>query len=89
MATLVSKYGLLEQAKRIDPDGKLSVIVEYLNRKMGEILNEVPWMPSNDVWTNKTLRRGNLPTGTWRKMNTGVATEVSRTTEGLDVIGMF
>ena len=89
MATLVSKYGLLEQAKRIDPDGKLSTIVEYLNRKMGDILNEVPWMPSNDVWTNKTLRRGNLPTGTWRKMNTGVATEVSRTTEVLDVIGML
>lgn len=90
MATAsTSKYGLVEQAKRLDPDGSLATIVEVLNRDMGDILTEFPWMPSNDVWTHKTVRRGTLPAGTWRKMNTGVGTEVSRTTEVLDVIGML
>lgn len=89
MATLVSGYSLVEQAKRLDPDGKLSIIAEVLNLEMGGILEEWPWKPSNDIWTNKTLRRGSLPNGAWRKLNSGVATEVSRTTEVLDVIGML
>lgn len=89
MATLTSKYSLAEQAKRLDPDGKLSEIVESLNLEMGEILNEAPWLPSNDIWTNKTVRRGSLPTGSWRKLNSGVATEASRVTDVLDVIGML
>lgn len=89
MPTLTTGYSLVEQAKRIDPDGKLSTIVEALNVDGGEILAEAPWLPSNDIWTNKTLRRGTLPTGTWRKLGGGVATEVSRTTPILDVIGML
>lgn len=89
MATLVSAYSLVEQAKRLDPDGKISIIVEALNLEMGGILEEWPWKPSNDVWTNKTVRRASLPAGTWRKLNTGVATENSKVTELLDVIGML
>jgi hypothetical protein len=65
------------------------MIAEVLNRRMGGILEEAPWMPSNDTWGNKTTRRGTLPTGSWRKLNSGVATEVSRTTEVQDVIGML
>lgn len=89
MATLTSKYSLAEQAKRIDPDGKLANIVEVLNRETGMVLEEAPWMQSNDIWVNKTTRRGSLPSGTWRKLNSGVATEVSRVTEVLDTIGML
>ena len=89
MATLSSGYSLLEQAKRLDPDGKMAIIVESLNLEMGMILEEWPWRPSNDVWTNKTVRRASLPTGTWRKLNTGVAVENSKVTELLDVIGML
>ncbi len=89
MATLTSKYSLVEQAKRLDPDGKMATIIEALEEEMGMILQEAPWMPSNDTWTNKTVRRGTYPSGTWRKLNAGVATEVSRTTEILDSIGML
>jgi len=89
MSTLVSKYSLVEQAKRIDPDGKLATIAEVLDLEMGQILQESPWMPSNDIWTNKTVQRASLPTGSWRKLNSGVATEVSRVTELQDVIGML
>jgi len=86
MATLTSQYSLVEQAKRIDPDGDQAKIVEVLNRRMGGILQEAPWIPSNDVWTNKTTRRGTLPTGSRRKLNQRVSQSVSRTTEIMDVI---
>jgi len=86
MATLTSTYSLVEQAKRIDPSGQQAQIVEVLNRKMGEILTEAPWLPSNDVWTNKTTRRGTRPTGSRRKLNQRISQSVSRTTEVMDVI---
>jgi len=86
MATLTSTYSLIEQAKRIDPSGNQAQIAEVLNRKLGSILEEAPWLPSNDVWTNKTTRRGTLPTGTRRKLNDRVTATVSRTTEIMDVI---
>ena len=89
MATITTQYSLVEQAKRINPDGTQALVAETLNLEMGNILQEAPWMPSNDIWTNKTVRRGILPAGTWRKVNNGVATEVSQVTEINDVIGML
>jgi hypothetical protein len=89
MATLTAYYGLFEQAKRLNPDGSLATIVEVLNREMGMILNEAPWLPSNDTWINKTTRRGTLPVGSRRKLNAGVAKEVSRTTDIIDVLEMI
>lgn len=89
MATLTSSYSLVEQAKRIDPDGKLATIVEVLNRDTGMILQEFPWIASNDIWVNKTTRRATLPSASRRKLNKGVAKGVSRTTEVMDVIEML
>lgn len=89
MATLTSTYSLVEQAKRINPDGTQAQIAEVLNRRTGMILAEAPWLPSNDVWTNKTTRRGSLPTGSRRKLNQRISQSVSRTTEVMDVIEMI
>lgn len=89
MATLTSKYSLVEQAKRIDPSGGQAQIAEVLNRNMGMILGEAPWLPSNDVWTNKTTRRASLPSGSRRKLNQRVSQSVSRTTEIMDVMEMI
>lgn len=89
MSTLVSQYSLVEQAKRIAPDGTQARIVEVLNRNAGMILADAPWLPSNDVWTNKTTRRGSLPTGSRRKLNQRITQSVSRTTEVMDVIEMI
>lgn len=86
MALVVSQYSMVEQAKRINADGTQAQIVEVLNRKMGAILSEAPSIPSNDIWTNKTTRRGSLPTGSRRKLNQRVTASVSRTTEIMDVI---
>ncbi len=88
MATLTSKFSLIEQAKLINPDGSQAIIAEVLNYE-NPMLLDAPWLPSNDIWTNKTVRRASLQTGTWRKMNQGVATEVTRTDEVMDVIGML
>lgn len=89
MALLTSYYSLIEQSKRIDPNGEQARIVEVLNREMGEILRDAPWLPSNDIWVNKTTRRGTLPTGQRRKINERITNSVSRTTEVLDVLGMI
>ena len=86
MSTLTSSYSLVEQAKRIDPDGTQARIAEVLNRKTGNILGEAPWLPSNDIWTHKTTRRGTLPSGSRRKLNQRITQSVSRTTEIMDVI---
>ena len=86
MSTLTSTYSLVEQAKRINPDGTQAQVAEVLNRKMGGILAEAPWLPSNDVWTNKTTRRSTLPSGSRRRLNQRVTASVSRTTEIMDVI---
>lgn len=89
MTTLTSTYSLVEQAKRIDPSGSQAQIVEVLNRNTGNMLAEAPWMPSNDIWTNKTTRRGTLPAGSRRKLNQRISQSVSRTTEIMDVIEMI
>ncbi len=89
MALVTSYYSLVEQMKRIDPNGEQARIVEVLSREMGGILQDAPWMPSNDIWVNKTTRRGSLPTGQRRKLNQRIANSVSRTTEVIDVLAMI
>lgn len=88
MGDFTSKYSLVEQRKRLDPNGSTAKIIEILNKEI-PIFEDAPWMQSNDIWQHKTTRRGTLPSGTWRKLNSGVATEVSRTTEVMDTIGML
>lgn len=89
MALLTSTYSLVEQAKRIDPSGNQAKICEVLNRNVGNLLAEAPWLPSNDIWTHKTTRRGTLPAGSRRKLNQRITQSVSRTTEIMDVIEMI
>lgn len=89
MPTLESKYSLVEQAKRIDPSGNQALIAEVLNRNTGNILAEAPWLPSNDIWTHKTTRRGTLPAGSRRKLNQRITQSTTKTTEIMDVIEMI
>lgn len=89
MATITNKYSLVEQQKRINPDGSLAKVVETLDWETGGIFSDFPWLGSNDTWTNKTVRRASLSAGTWRKLNKGISPGNSSTTEVLDVIGML
>lgn len=79
---------LLELAKRTDPDGDLAVIAEVMAED-NEILLDAPWVEANDVFGHKITRRTTLPTGTFRKLNAGVASEMSRTQEVYETIGML
>ena len=79
---------LAEVAKRHDPQGNLATIAEELEQD-NEILQDAVWRESNDVWSNVTTRRASLPTGSWRKLNAGVASEKSDTVQVVDSIGIL
>jgi len=82
------RMSLVEVVKRHDPDGNLSTIAEVLN-KQNDIVADAVWREANDNYSNKTTRRSNLPSGTWRKFNEGVDNASSETVELVDVIGIL
>lgn len=91
MATILhtgTQMTLLELAKRTDPDGELASIAEVLAQD-NEVLLDAPWIEANDTFGHKITRRTTLPTGSWRKLNAGVAAEVSKTQEVYETIGML
>ncbi len=86
----INMMTMMDQAKILDPSGtKLLKIVELLNRKMGNMLEEAPYMPANDLWTHKSVRAATLPTGSRRTINKGITPSTTRETSVLDVIGGF
>lgn len=89
MAVLTaSGLTLIEVAKRHDPNGNMATIAEVLD-ETNDILQDVPWVEANDVFSNLSVKRASLPTGTWRKLNQGVAAEKSKTVQVRDVIGIL
>lgn len=87
MATIAADYTLLELAKRLDPDGTQATIAEIMAKEIPMIL-DIPFYPSNDVWSHKSVRRANIPSGNWRGLNQYVAGEKSQVDEIMDVIGI-
>ncbi|MFZ2937662.1 MAG: major capsid protein [Candidatus Omnitrophota bacterium] len=87
MATLSAGYTLLEMAKSIAPDGTQMTIAEIMAKEMA-IFYDIPWFPSNDIWSHKSLRQAKLSSGTWRGINEYVAAGTTLTDEVLDVIGI-
>ena len=83
-----SRLGLVEVVKRHDPNGNLATIAEVL-AKTNPIINDAVWKEGNDIFSNKTVRRSSLPSGTWRKLNFGVGKESSDTIELVDTIGIL
>jgi hypothetical protein len=89
MAVLSSNMlTLADWAKRLDPDGKTSSIVELLSQ-------------SNDILDDMVFSEGNLPTGTrinmrvglpvtfWRLINQGVPPSKSTTAQVDEAAGML
>ena len=83
-----SRMGLVEVVKRHDPNGNLATIAEVLAQS-NAIVEDAVWKEGNDIFSNKTVRRSSLPSGTWRKLNRGVAPESSDTVELIDTIGIL
>ena len=90
MTTIVttSQLTLIELAKRRDPDYSMAVIAEVLNRD-NPIIQDAPFMEANQATSHKMTRRLSLPSGTWRRLNQGVAATASQTITVVEPIGML
>lgn len=89
MATLSTiNPTLADVAKRLDPDGKIAVIVEILN-ETNEILEDMAWVEGNLPTGHRTTIRTGLPIPTWRKLYGGVQPTKSTTVQVTDNTGML
>lgn len=89
MATLTATgLTLVEIAKRHGPDGNLITIAEVLQEE-NEILQDMLWAETNEIFANVSTIRSSLPTGSWRKLNAGTAAEKSDTRQSRDPIGIL
>lgn len=87
----INAYGpltLVEVAKRKDPDGNLATIAEVLD-ETNEVLQDAVFREANDTFSNQTTRRASLPTGSFRKLNEGVATESTKTVNLVDRVAIL
>ena len=89
MATLgTGNPTLADVAKRLDPQGKIDVLVEILNQD-NPVLEDATFIECNDGTSHKTTIRSGLPSVTWRMLNYGVQPSKSRTTQVSDTTGML
>jgi hypothetical protein len=80
MALAANIATLVDWAKRLDPDGKTSEIVELLGQT-NEILADMQWMEGNLPTGHRTTVRTGLPTVAWRLLNGGVLPSKSTTAQ--------
>ncbi len=89
MATLSSNaLTLADHAKRMDPDGKVPVIVEMLSQT-NEMLDDMLFMEGNMVTGHRNVIRTGLPTVYWRTLNQGVQPSKSLTAQIDEQCGML
>jgi hypothetical protein len=89
MATLASNVATLaDHAKRLDPDGKVPMIVELL-RQRNSILDDMLWKEGNLPTGHRTTVRTGLPTVTARRLNEGVVPSKSTTAQIDEQCAMF
>lgn len=89
MATLSSNaLTLVDWAKRKDPDGKTSSIVELL-MQTNEILDDMLWVEGNLPTGHRTTVRTGLPTVAWKLINQGVQPSKSTTAQIDEAVGIM
>lgn len=89
MATLgTNVLTLADWAKRLDPDGKVPMIVELL-QQTNEVLMDMLWLEGNLPTGHRTTVRTGLPTVFWRLLNQGVQPSKSTTTQIDEATGML
>lgn len=82
----VNVLTLADWAKRIDPTGKIGMIVELLKAD-NEILDDILWIEGNLPTGHRSIQRVGLPTVAYRKLNAGVPNSKSRTIQIDDACG--
>src|SRR5580765_8391881 len=89
MATIAATaLTLADWAKRLDPDGSVSVIVEML-AQTNEVLTDMLWVEGNLPTGHRTTVRTGLPAVAWRLLNYGVVPSKSTTAQVDDACGML
>lgn len=89
MATVgTTNLTLADWSKRRDPSGKTAMIIEALEERTPALQDAVT-IEGNLPTGHRTTIRTSLPTGTWRQINAGVATEKSTTRQVTDAAGML
>ena len=89
MAALgVGNLTLADWAKRLDPDGKVPIIVELL-AQTNEILADMIWREGNLPTGHRTTVRTGLPLVFWRLLNQGVQPSKSTTAQIDEQAGML
>lgn len=86
IGTLFPTY--IDVAKRLDPKGKIDVIVELL-RMTNPILNDMVVKEGNLPTGHRTTVRTGLPDSAWRLLNYGVPSSKSTTAQVTDACGML
>ncbi len=79
---------LADWAKRLDPDGKTSSIVELLSQS-NEVLTDMQFMEGNLPTGHRTTVRTSLPTVQWRLLNQGVTPSKSTTAQVEESCGIL
>lgn len=89
MSTLAGNVlTLADWAKRLDPDGKVPMIVELLSQT-NAILDDMLWKEGNLPTGHRITQRTGLPTVYWRLINQGVAPSKSTTAQVDEQCGML
>jgi hypothetical protein len=89
MATLATTVlTLADWAKRLDPNGKVPVIVELLSQS-NEVLTDMLWKEGNLPTGEVTTVRTGLPTVYWRMFNQGTSSSKSTTAQITEACGML
>lgn len=89
MAVLgTNAYTLADWAKKLDPDGKVPMIVEMLSQT-NEILADMLFIEGNLPTGHRTTVRTGLPTVSWRLLNKGVQPSKSTTAQIDEQAGML
>jgi hypothetical protein len=90
MSTIVAnnQLTLLELAKRKDPDGSITNIIEVLTLENSMFI-DAPWIEANGQMQHNTTRRASLPTGTFRGFNQGVPRSSSQTIKIVENLAML
>jgi len=71
---------IADWAKRLDPTGKISDIVELLSQS-NELLTDMQWIEGNLPTGHRTTMRTGLPAVAWRLINAGVVPSKSTTAQ--------
>lgn len=79
---------LSDQAKRTDPSGKISKIVELLSQS-NELLDDMVWREGNLETGHRTTVRTGLPAVAWRLLNQGVVPSKSTSAQIDEQVGML